>query len=148
MATINKVELVGFKSFRKRTVIPFFDGVTAVVGERCDQLRHGPPLLAAPRRPVRAPDIQRRGEIRPGRQRRGNPLPGERRADRLEHLIFNGGEKYDPADSAEVTLYLENDGRFDRFLEDGQSAPEVTIGRRITRRSSTYRRRSIPTANS
>jgi len=117
MATINKVELVGFKSFRKRTVIPFFDGVTAVVGENGSG----------------------NDAISFVMGRRSSQL----RADRLEHLIFNGGEKYDPADSAEVTLYLENDGRFDRFLEDVQSAPEVTIGRRITRR-----RRSIPTANS
>ncbi|RLE34141.1 chromosome segregation protein SMC, partial [Candidatus Acetothermia bacterium] len=116
MATINKVELVGFKSFRKRTVIPFFDGVTAVVGENGSGKSN---LFDA---------------ISFVMGRRSSQL----RADRLEHLIFNGGEKYDPADSAEVTLYLENDGRFDRFLEDGQSAPEVTIGRRITRRSSTY----------
>ena len=116
MATINKVELVGFKSFRKRTVIPFFDGVTAVIGENGSGKSN---LFDA---------------ISFVMGRRSSQL----RADRLEHLIFNGGERYEPADSAEVTLYLENDGRFDRFLEDGVSPPEITIGRRITRRSSTY----------
>ena len=33
MTKINKVELTGFKSFRKQLSIPFFEGVTAVVGE-------------------------------------------------------------------------------------------------------------------
>jgi chromosome segregation protein len=60
------------------------------------------------------------------------------RADRLEHLIFNGGERLSPADCAEVTLYLDNSGgEFNEFFEDGPVA-EAKLGRRITRKSSTY----------
>ncbi len=116
MTKINKVELTGFKSFRKHLSIPFFDGVTAVVGENGSGKSN---LFDA---------------VSFVMGRRSSYL----RADRLEQLIFNGGERYKPADSAEVTLTLDNaDGLLDRFLENG-GAPEVTIGRRITRKSSTY----------
>jgi len=33
MTKINKLELTGFKSFRNKIVVPFFDGMTAVIGE-------------------------------------------------------------------------------------------------------------------
>jgi chromosome segregation protein len=117
MTKINKVELVGFKSFRKRTALPFFEGMTAVVGENGSGKSN---LFDA---------------ISFVMGRRSSQL----RADRLEHLIFNGGDRYAPEESAEVTLFLDNaDRTFDRFLEDGAREAEVTIGRRITRKSSTY----------
>jgi len=117
MTRITKVELTGFKSFRKQTVIPFFAGMTAVVGENGSGKSN---LFDA---------------INFVMGRRSSEL----RADRFEHLIFNGGDRYAAADSAEVLLYLDNsDGTFDSFLEAGQTVPEVTIGRRITRKSSTY----------
>jgi len=116
MTKINKVELTGFKSFRKHLAIPFFEGVTAVVGENGSGKSN---LFDA---------------VSFVMGRRSSYL----RADRLEQLIFNGGERYQPADSAEVILTLDNtDGLFDRFLENGGAA-EVKIGRRITRKSSTY----------
>ncbi len=117
MTKINRVELNGFKSFRKKTVLPFLEGMTAVVGENGSGKSN---LFDA---------------ISFVMGRRSSQL----RADRLEHLIFNGGERYDPAESAEVTLYLDNqDGVFNRFLEEAAKVPEVSIGRRITRKSSTY----------
>jgi len=117
MTKINKVELDGFKSFRKRLSVPFFAGVTAVVGENGSGKSN---LFDA---------------VSFVMGRRSSQL----RADRLEQLIFNGGERYKPADSAQVVLTLDNaDGAFDRFLDNGQPTPEVTIGRRITRKSSTY----------
>ncbi len=117
MTKINKVELTGFKSFRRKTVLPFFEGMTAVVGENGSGKSN---LFDA---------------ISFVMGRRSSQL----RADRLEHLIFNGGERYEPSDTAEVTLFLDNrDGEFDRFLEEGTTALEITIGRRITRKSSTY----------
>lgn len=117
MTKINKVVLTGFKSFRKKTVIPFFDGVTAVVGENGSGKSN---LFEA---------------ISFVMGRRSSQL----RADRLEHLIFNGGERHSPAEEAQVVLHLDNsDGVFNRFFENGDQAPEVTVGRRITRRSSTY----------
>ncbi len=116
MTKINKLELSGFKSFRVRTVIPFFPGMTAVVGENGAGKSN---LFDA---------------ISFVMGRRSSQL----RADRLEHLIFNGGERHAPAEQAEVTLYLDNkDGVFNRFFEDG-AVPEVVLGRRITHASSTY----------
>ena len=117
MTRITKVELTGFKSFRKRTVIPFFEGMTAIVGENGSGKSN---LFDA----VNFVMGRRSSELR---------------ADRFEHLIFNGGDRYSAADSAEVLLYLDNsDGTFDAFLENGHPTPEITIGRRITRKSSTY----------
>jgi chromosome segregation protein len=117
MTRINKVVLAGFKSFQKRTVIPFFDGLTAIVGENGAGKSN---LFDA---------------ISFVMGRRSSQL----RADRLEHLIFNGGERHAPSEEAEVVLHLDNTGGvFNRFLENGDRAPEVTIGRRITRKSSTY----------
>ncbi len=117
MTRINKVELTGFKSFRKRLSIPFFEGVTAVVGENGSGKSN---LFDA---------------VSFVMGRRSSQL----RADRLEQLIFNGGDRYQPAENAEVILTLDNaDGAFDRFLDNGQPTPEITIGRRITRKTSTY----------
>ncbi len=117
MTKINRVELAGFKSFRKKTVLPFLEGMTAVVGENGSGKSN---LFDA---------------VSFVMGRRSSQL----RADRLEHLIFNGGERYEPADTAEVTLYLDNaSGVFDRFFEEGAKTAEVSLGRRITRKSSTY----------
>jgi len=117
MTRITKIELTGFKSFRKQTVIPFFEGMTAIVGENGSGKSN---LFDA---------------VNFVMGRRSSQL----RADRFEHLIFNGGDRYSAADSAQVLLYFDNsDGTFDAFLENGQPTPEVTIGRRITRKSSTY----------
>jgi chromosome segregation protein len=116
MTKINKLELTGFKSFRTRTVVPFFDGMTAVIGENGSGKSN---LFDA---------------VSFVMGRRSSQL----RSDRLEHLIFNGGVDQSPSDAAEVILYLDNSGGvFNRFFEDG-TVPEVTLGRRITRRSSTY----------
>ena len=117
MTRINKVVLTGFKSFRKQTVIPFFNGLTAIIGENGSGKSN---LFDA---------------INFVMGRRSSQL----RSDRLEHLIFNGGERYPPEDSAEVVLHLDNaDGLFTHFLQNGNSPPEITLGRRITRHSSTY----------
>ncbi|MFC2082699.1 chromosome segregation SMC family protein [Candidatus Bipolaricaulota bacterium] len=117
MTRITKVELTGFKSFRKQTVIPFFEGMTAIVGENGSGKSN---LFDA----VNFVMGRRSSELR---------------ADRFEHLIFNGGDRYSAADSAEVLLYLDNsDGTFDSFFEDEKPIPEITIGRRITRKTSTY----------
>ena len=117
MTRLNRVELTGFKSFRKQLVIPFFEGFTAVVGENGSGKSN---LFDA---------------VSFVMGRRSSQM----RADRLEQLIFNGGDKYKPADSAEVSLTFDNaNGVFNGFFENGDGAPEITIGRRITRKSSTY----------
>jgi chromosome segregation protein len=119
MTKITKVELAGFKSFRKPITVPFFDGMTAIVGENGSGKSN---LFDA---------------ISFVMGRRSSQL----RSDRLEHLIFNGGERFKPEDEASVTLHLSNDEQvFDRFLDsgNGNGTREVTLGRRITRKSSTY----------
>lgn len=116
MTKINKLELTGFKSFRNKTVVPFFDGMTAVIGENGAGKSNLFDALS----------------FVMGRR------SSQMRADRLEHLIFNGGERLSPADTAEVTLYLDNsEGDFSQFFGD-EHVPEITLGRRITRKSSTY----------
>ena len=116
MTKINKLVLTGFKSFRNKTTVRFFDGMTAVIGER----GAGKSNL-----------FEALGFVMGRRS-------SQMRAERLEHLIFNGGERLSPADTAEVTLYLDNsDGDFNEFFGD-ETVPEVTLGRRITHKSSTY----------
>ena len=111
MTRINRVALTGFKSFRKKTVIPFFDGLTAIVGENGSGKSN---LFDA---------------ISFVMGRRSSQL----RSDRMEHLIFNGGEKYSPAEAARVILHLSNtDHIFDDLLANGDSPPEITIGRRVS----------------
>ncbi len=113
---INKLELTGFKSFRNKTVVPFFEGMTAVIGENGAGKSNLFDALS----------------FVMGRR------SSQMRAGRMEHLIFNGGERLSPADAAEVTLYLDNsEGDFNEFFSDGE-VPEVALGRRITRKSSTY----------
>jgi len=117
MTKINKLVMKGFKSFQKKTVLPFFDGLTAVVGENGAGKSN---LFDA---------------ITFVMGRRSSQL----RADRLEQLIFNGGDKRGPSDSAEVILHLDNsDNVFDPFLENGEAPLEVRLSRRITHSSSTY----------
>ena len=116
MTKINKLELTGFKSFRNKVVVPFFDGMTAVIGENGAGKSNLFDALS----------------FVMGRR------SSQMRAERLEHLIFNGGERLSPADMAEVTLYLDNsEGDFSQFFGD-DPVPEITLGRRITRKSSTY----------
>ena len=127
MTKINRLELEGFKSFRKPIAVPFFDGMTAIVGENGSGKSN---LFDA---------------ISFVMGRRSSQL----RSDRLEHLIFNGGERLKPEDHASVTLHLANDDHvFDRFLENGDGALEVALGRRITRKSSTYYFMGRPCARS
>ncbi len=117
MTRINRVALTGFKSFRKKTVVPFFDGLTAIIGENGAGKSN---LFDA---------------ISFVMGRRSSQL----RSDRMEHLIFNGGEKYPPAQAAEVVLHLSNTNHlFDHLLANGDSPPEITIGRRISHGSSSY----------
>ncbi len=116
MTKINKLVLTGFKSFRNKTVVPFFDGMTAVIGENGAGKSNLFDALS----------------FVMGRR------SSQMRAERLEHLIFNGGERLSPANTAEVTLHLDNsDGDFNEFFGDERVA-EVMLGRRITRKSSTY----------
>ncbi len=113
---ISKLTMKGFKSFQRKTAVPFYDGMTAIVGTNGSGKSN----------------IQEAIQFVMGR--RSSHL----RAEKMEQLIFNGGEDGTPAEEAEVTLHLDNsDGRFDEVV--AEDADTVTIGRRIRRNGySTY----------
>ncbi|MFB6294761.1 MAG: AAA family ATPase, partial [Candidatus Nanohaloarchaea archaeon] len=111
MTRINKVTMDGFKSFREQTAVPFYDGLTAIVGSNGSGKSN----------------VQEAIQFVLGKR------SSELRAEKMEQLIFNGGENHDPAEEAEVTLYLDNsDGKFDDLLDE-EDADEIKIGRRVKR---------------
>jgi chromosome segregation protein len=112
---INKVKCKGFKSFQRKVSIPFYKGLTAIVGENGNGKSN---ILDA---------------LSFVFGRRSSKL----RAEKLEQLIFNGGESRKPADHAHVTVHMDNSsGIFDEFLEEDEEAEEITIGRKVTRAGS------------
>ena len=114
---INKVSCKGFKSFQRRTSIPFYEGLTAIVGENGNGKSN---ILDA---------------LSFVFGRRSSRL----RAEKLEQLIFNGGDSRKAADYAHCTVHLDNtDGLFDEFLEekDEEETDEITLGRKVTRAGS------------
>ncbi len=114
---ITKVSCKGFKSFQRRTSIPFYEGLTAIVGENGNgksNILDGLSFVFG---------------------RRSSRL----RAEKLEQLIFNGGDSRKAADYAHVTVHLDNsDGIFDEFLEEKEEeeTDEITLGRKVTRAGS------------
>ena len=114
---INKVSCKGFKSFQRRTSIPFYEGLTAIVGENGNGKSN---ILDA---------------LSFVFGRRSSRL----RAEKLEQLIFNGGDSRKAADYAHCTVHLDNtDGIFDEFLEEKEEeeTDEITLGRKVTRAGS------------
>ncbi|MFH1450693.1 MAG: AAA family ATPase [archaeon] len=104
---IKSLEMQGFKSFNKKVVIPLSEGLTAFVGPNgsgksniCDAICF---VL-------------------------GRSSARTMRAERLSHLIYNGGKGNPPSNSMEVTLVLDNKKRELPFDSD-----EVRISRRLTR---------------
>ncbi len=116
-ALIQKVYMKGFKTFQRQTAIPFFPGLTAIVGSNGS----GKSNIMDAMRFVMG--------------RRSSKL----RAEKLTQLIFNGGESRKPAEEAVVKLYLDNsNGIFDELLEEDSDT--VVIGRKIKNNGySTYR---------
>ncbi|MBC7098621.1 chromosome segregation protein SMC [Candidatus Bipolaricaulota bacterium] len=117
---IKRLEIQGFKSFRKRVVLPFYPGFTAIVGENGTGKSNIFDALA----------------FVMGRRSRSL------RAERVEQLLHAppGGE---PVQEAVVSLTLDNSsGLFDELLP--APAKEVVLSRRITPDSSTYRLQGRP----
>lgn len=86
---IKKLELVGFKSFKDRTVIHFDAGITGVVGPNgCGKSNIVDALVWV----------------------MGEMSAKHLRGSSMEDVIFAGAEGYAPMGLAEVTLTLENDG--------------------------------------
>ena len=112
---IKRLTIQGFKSFGRKTTIPFYPGFTAIVGENGTGKSN---ILDA---------------ITFVMGYRSRAL----RAGRIEHLLHTS-PKGTTVPEAEVSLVLDNSaGTFDELLPE--HADEVVISRRITATSSTYR---------
>lgn len=86
---IKKLELVGFKSFKDRTVIHFDGGITGIVGPNgCGKSNIVDALLWV----------------------MGEMSAKELRGSAMTDVIFAGAEGYSPLGMCEVSLTLENDG--------------------------------------
>ncbi len=86
---IKKIELIGFKSFKDRTVIQFDAGITGIVGPNgCGKSNIVDALVWV----------------------MGDMSPKDLRASTMTDVIFAGADGYAPMGMAEVSLTLENDG--------------------------------------
>src|SRR3989344_1605607 len=104
---IKSIELQGFKSFDRRISIPLSKGITAIVG---------------PNGSGKSNIVDAFCFVL------GRTSAKSMRADRLTHLIHNGGKRKQPSPFLEVALSLDNTSRKFPIETD-----EVAITRRLTR---------------
>lgn len=107
---IKKIELIGFKSFKDRTVIQFDAGITGIVGPNgCGKSNIVDALVWV----------------------MGDMSPKDLRASTMTDVIFAGADGYAPMGMAEVSLTLENDGG--PFPAKYIKHSEVMVTRRLHR---------------
>jgi chromosome segregation protein len=107
---IKKIELIGFKSFKDRTVIQFDAGITGIVGPNgCGKSNIVDALVWV----------------------MGDMSAKDLRATTMTDVIFSGSELYAPSGMAEVSLTLENDGG--PFPAKYLKHSEVMVTRRLHR---------------
>jgi chromosome segregation protein len=107
---IKKLELVGFKSFKDRTVIQFDAGITGIVGPNgCGKSNIVDALVWV----------------------MGEMSAKHLRGSSMEDVIFAGSEAYASLGMAEVSLILENDGG--PFPAKYASFSELMVTRRLHR---------------
>ncbi len=107
---IKKLEIVGFKSFKDRTVIHFDEGITGIVGPNgCGKSNIVDALVWV----------------------MGEMSAKHLRGSSMEDVIFAGAEGYAPLGMAEVSLTLENDGG--PFPAKYMRHSEVMVTRRLHR---------------
>lgn len=107
---IKKIELIGFKSFKDRTVIHFDAGITGIVGPNgCGKSNIVDALIWV----------------------MGEMSAKDLRGATMSDVIFAGAESYAPSGMAEVSLTLENDGG--AFPVQYARHTEVMVTRRLHR---------------
>src|SRR5271165_5980039 len=107
---IKKIELIGFESFKDRTVITFDDGITGIVGPNgCGKSNIVDALVWV----------------------MGEQSAKHLRGASMEDVIFNGSENFSPLGMAEVSLTLANDGG--PFPAKWAKHTEIMITRRLHR---------------
>ncbi|PIS11218.1 MAG: chromosome segregation protein SMC [Bdellovibrio sp. CG10_big_fil_rev_8_21_14_0_10_47_8] len=107
---IKKIELIGFKSFKDRTVIQFDAGITGIVGPNgCGKSNIVDALVWV----------------------MGDMSAKDLRASTMTDVIFAGADGYAPMGMAEVSLTLENDGG--PFPAKYLKFSEVMVTRRLHR---------------
>lgn len=107
---IKKLELLGFKSFKDRTVISFDEGITGIVGPNgCGKSNIVDALVWV----------------------MGEMSAKHLRGSKMEDVIFAGSQDYAPTGMAEVSLTLENDGG--SFPVRYLNHSEVMVTRRLHR---------------
>ncbi len=107
---IKKLELVGFKSFKDRTVIQFDAGITGVVGPNgCGKSNIVDALVWV----------------------MGEMSAKDLRGSSMTDVIFAGAEGYSPLGMCEVSLTLENDGG--PFPAQYAQHSEIMVTRRLHR---------------
>lgn len=107
---IKKIELIGFKSFKDRTVIQFDAGITGIVGPNgCGKSNIVDALVWV----------------------MGDMSAKDLRASTMTDVIFAGADGYAPVGMAEVSLTLENDGG--PFPAKYLKHSEIMVTRRLHR---------------
>lgn len=107
---IKRLELLGFKSFKDRTVINFDHGITGIVGPNgCGKSNIVDALTWV----------------------MGEQSSKHLRGSSMEDVIFSGSQDYAPTGFAEVSLTMENDGGL--FPAKWAKFSEVMVTRRLHR---------------
>lgn len=107
---IKKIEIIGFKSFKDRTVIQFDAGITGIVGPNgCGKSNIVDALVWV----------------------MGEMSAKDLRGSTMSDVIFAGAEGYAPSGMADVSLTLENDGG--PFPAQYARMSEIMVTRRLHR---------------
>ena len=111
---IKKLDMIGFKSFKDRTVIHFDHGITGIVGPNgCGKSNIVDALIWV----------------------MGEMSAKHLRGSSMSDVIFSGTEKHAPLGLAEVSLILENDGG--PFPSQYSRYSEIMVTRRLHRSGET-----------
>ncbi|MEM5843212.1 MAG: AAA family ATPase [Candidatus Aenigmatarchaeota archaeon] len=111
MVYIKKIVLQGFKSFNRKTVIPFVNGLNVIVGPNGSGKSNIIDAICFVLGKISAKQM---------------------RADKLSELIFRGNENKKPAEVASVSIIFDNTDR--KFPIDSD---EVIITRKVNRKGHT-----------